>query len=42
MQHPREIADANWYTRPNLPVFPPNGSIAGKMIEKFIAGHVND
>lgn len=37
---PHEIADANWYTRFNLPGHPTNRSIAGEMIEKFLDGEL--
>lgn len=36
-----EIADAGWFTRFNLPVHPTNRSIAGELIEKFIAGELS-
>ena len=35
-----EIVEADWYTRDNLPSYPPIRSIAGEMIEKFIAGEL--
>jgi len=34
----KEIADAGWYSRGNLPKHPPNISIAGELIEKFESG----
>lgn len=34
----KEIAEAGWYTRGNLPKYPSNISIAGEMIEKFEKG----
>lgn len=34
----KEIADADWYTRDNLPHHPTTISIAGEMIEKFEKG----
>jgi NAD+ diphosphatase len=36
----KEITDAAWYTRGNLPNHPPNISIAGEMIEKFEKGEI--
>lgn len=38
---PHEIADANWYTRFDLPSHPTNRSIAGEMIEKFVADELS-
>jgi NAD+ diphosphatase len=35
---PKEIGDAGWYTRDNLPNHPTTISIAGEMIEKFGKG----
>ena len=35
---PKEISDAGWFSRDNLPNHPPNLSIAGEMIEKFANG----
>lgn len=35
---PKEISDAGWFTRGNLPNHPPNLSIAGEMIELFEKG----
>lgn len=32
----KEIAEAGWYKRNNLPNYPPDRSIAGEIIEKFI------
>ena len=36
----KEIAEAAWFTRGNLPNYPPNLSIAGEMIEKFEKGEL--
>lgn len=33
-----EIVEAAWYSRNNLPSHPPNRSIAGEIIEKFVLG----
>lgn len=35
-----EIVEAAWYSRYSLPNFPPNRSIAGEIIEKFIKGEL--
>lgn len=35
-----EIVEAAWYSRDCLPNFPPNRSIAGEIIEKFIKGEL--
>jgi NAD+ diphosphatase len=37
----KEITDAQWYTRGNLPNHPSTISIAGEMIEKFEKGELN-
>jgi len=36
----KEIQHANWYTRDNLPIYPPDRSIAGEIIEKFKKGEL--
>ncbi len=36
----KEIADANWYSRDNLPNHPPTRSIAGDIIEKYVNGEL--
>jgi len=37
----KEITDAGWFTRDNLPSHPKNISIAGEMIEKFANGELD-
>ena len=36
----KEITEANWYTRENLPNHPTNISIAGEMIDLFVRGEI--
>jgi NAD+ diphosphatase len=36
----KEITEASWFSRGNLPNHPPNLSIAGEMIEKFEKGEI--
>jgi NAD+ diphosphatase len=36
----KEIVEADWYSRNDLPGYPPNRSIAGEMIEKFRKGEL--
>jgi NAD+ diphosphatase len=36
----REISEAAWFTRGNLPAHPPGLSIAGEMIERFEKGEL--
>ena len=36
----KEITEANWYTMDTLPNHPPNRSISGEIIEKFINGEL--
>jgi NAD+ diphosphatase len=37
---PTEILDANWYRRDQLPMVPPTMSIAGRLIEGWVAGRI--
>ena len=37
----KEITEAAWFTRDNVPLHPPSRSIAGEMIEKFKVGKLN-
>ncbi len=34
--NPKEIAEANWFTKENLPMIPPLSSIAGELIRNFL------
>ena len=34
--NPKEIAEASWYSRKNLPMIPPASSIAGELIRNFL------
>jgi NAD+ diphosphatase len=38
---PTEIMDANWYHRDSLPMVPPTMSIAGRLIEAWVAGRLD-
>jgi NAD+ diphosphatase len=35
---PKEILDANWYDRNDLPMIPPGISIARKLIDRWVSG----
>lgn len=37
----REILDAAWFSRDSLPDLPPQGAISRRIIDWFIAGHMN-
>ena len=34
--NPKEIAEANWFSKENLPMIPPISSIAGELIRNFL------